>query len=81
LAGFGVHGAAARGHTGKSRSDGLGGAAPWPCRVLTAAIPIGGFAGRGPERVSRNRLESFAQFAWNENFFIFAASQTSRQTN
>jgi hypothetical protein len=31
-------------------------------------IFFGVLAGRGPEHVVRNRLESFAQFAGNENF-------------
>jgi hypothetical protein len=31
-------------------------------------VPFGLLAGRRPGRVARNHLESFTQFAWNENF-------------
>jgi hypothetical protein len=33
-------------------------------------ILFSALAGRGPGRVARNRLESFAQFAGNENFHL-----------
>jgi hypothetical protein len=31
-------------------------------------VLFGVLAGRGPGRIARNRLESFAQFTWNETF-------------